>query len=171
MYIYPTSLVGGGQASTRNMATYWDTPTYDTWILVSGQIGIDINVSPGTSAYARGATVNISGIFYMDNGSVIPDKNVTVVFFNSSNATMDTVNVTTNSSGGFWRNYTLAPDTPYGLWRVNVTGWYDGTTYAVQNTSFNVSDVPPYVHSLSVSPSLGANGSTINVSDSTGSLC
>ena len=177
--VYASSIGSGGTAATRTATLYWDTTTYDTWVNISSYQSPDINVTTNAATYSPGALVNASGTFYWTNGSGIGSKNVTVTFLNTTGGVMQSWNVTTNANGNYWSNYTLPANADVGTWKANVTGYYNATINATNQTTFQVLVLGTLNVSLSAPPdntSVNQNATfylnaTITCTGITGAVC
>ncbi len=109
-----------------------------------------INVTTNTS-YLSNETVNASGTFFYTNGDPLSGKNVTVEFINTSNAIVQSTNVTTDSSGKYSKTWDIPFFSASGTYRVNVTApttlntATNTTTFTIYGPIYNITtDEPSY---------------------------
>jgi len=100
--------IGGGADALKRANLTWDTFSDDTFVIIESISSVDINVTTNASSYVPGDTVNASGTFFWQNGTRIPNKNVTVIFYNTTGGIKQQNIVTTDSNGEYSDTYLVS---------------------------------------------------------------
>lgn len=97
-----------------------------------------INLSTNASIYYTNETIGVKGAYFWINGTAIANKNVTVIFYNSTGSIKQIRNVTTNNSGNYNDTFNLSTTTEAGVWSINISGLFNVTTPDDNSTTFTI---------------------------------
>ena len=142
--VWGEDIQGGGGPNgpiDRTAVLAWDTTTADTWMEVNSIMPSEVTLVTDQSSYEQTETVTASGQYSWLNGTAISGSDVTVRFYDSTNALQQETTVQTDGSGQYSETYTVPDPSEIGSWKVNVTAEYDAEISATNETFFDVTEL------------------------------
>lgn len=132
--------ISGGPQNNRRANLQWDTVTADTWVEIESIMSTQVTLDTDEESYEQLDTITASGVYSWLNNTPIQDADVTVRFYDSTNALVQQTITQTNSLGEYSQAYTTSTSSEIGDWHVNVTAEFNDSISAAAEKTFSLAE-------------------------------